>query len=170
MIHLDKVLSLKEPIIFTSHTILLFSDSSRVTWHDSQLKIIIICLLGPWRIFFSSPALKKTTKKKQPKNHLCPILLSSSLSLTPHSLLSKLLSDWHRRSEQLVVFCLRERKYTHAHWSLEYSRLFSSSSRRKKNASLLTSLVVFWYESCKRWETPANYLKKWHPAILNKNT
>lgn len=123
MIHLDKVLSLKEPIIFTSHTILLFSDSSRITWHDSQLKIIIIYLLGPWRIFFSSPALKK---------NIYALSYSLPLSLRPHSLLSKLSSDWHRRSEQLVVFCLRERKYTHAHWSLEYSRLFSSSSRRKK--------------------------------------
>lgn len=125
MIHLDKVLSLKEPIIFTSHTILLFSDSSRITWHDSQLKVIIIYLLGPWRIFFSSPALKKT-------KNIYALSYSLPLSLRPHSLLSKLSSDWHRRSEQLVVFCLRERKYTHAHWSLEYSRLFSSSSRRKK--------------------------------------
>lgn len=84
MIHLDKVLSLKEPIIFTSHTILLFSDSSRVTWHDSQLKIIIICLLGPWRIFFSSPALKKTTKKTTTQKPFmpCPTLFLSLSNTT----------------------------------------------------------------------------------------
>lgn len=74
MIHLDKVLFLKEPIIFTSHTILLFSDSSRVALHDTQLKIILICLLGPRRIFLVHPLSEKS--------HLCPILVSSSLSKT----------------------------------------------------------------------------------------
>lgn len=30
---------------------------------------------------------------------------------------------------------------------------FQLQQEEEKNASLLTSLVVFWYESCKRWDT-----------------
>lgn len=79
MIHL-KVLSLKEPIIFTSHTILLFSDSSRVTWHDS-VKNDHHLSFGALKDFFLVHPLSKNPPKKT-KKHLCPILLSSSLSNT----------------------------------------------------------------------------------------
>lgn len=164
MIHLDKVLSLKEPIIFTSHTILLFSDSSRVTWHDSQLKIIIIYLLGPWRIFFLVHPLSKNKKQKtkNPKN-IYALSYSLPLSLTPHSLLSKLSSDWHRRSEQLVFFV----------WGKENTPMltevlstagFSAPAAGGKKCLSFNQFGCFWYESCKRWETPANYLKKTAPC------